>query len=484
MASPQTSGKSDGDGLRFFPVSVESLSDSELEMDLYIRHGSKAEPVLFRAVGLQFTPEDRAGLLRNTVEHLYIRTDQHRLYRKMLNGRLESVFLDSETESVERARFVRSACSRMIEDVFLLPGNTEAIESVVDVSKRFTSWSDSDPHTFGYLLDMSAHDYLTLTHMVTVGVGCGMLVKEMRPGDPDLMATAIQGGLLHDIGKRGLPTDLLNKEGKLSPQEWELLQRHPQIGFDELKSNAGVPQVVLDMTRDHHERLDGRGYPRGVGGGLIGFAARVCAVVDVFDALSAARPYRGAIHPLEVLKIMTDGAGSQFDGDILAVWSRIVRRILKEDPQRAPAADFPAAPQGGLDALCPKERFEGKIATSSATLVVGKAERRRFERFPCPSGIQAAFVHQGKSCPVLPGEVFDVRTLDLSKGGMCVEAPFPFSLNDVLILILPTKDGITLRRHVRCVRVRNRNGKWQCGLCFVSEAELSQNEGGASERAA
>ncbi len=310
MAQPQTGTTTSEGEPRFFPVSVESLSGAELEMDLYIRHGARAEPVLFRAVGLRFTEDDRAGLLRNAVEHLYVRMDQHRLYRKMLNGRLESVFLDTEVEATERARFVRSACSRMIEDIFDLPGNTDAVESVVDVSKQLTSWSDSDPHTFGYLLDMSAHDYLTLTHMVNVGVGCGMLVKELHPDDSDLMATAIQGGLLHDIGKRGLPAELLNKEGRLSPQEWEQLQRHPQIGYDELKSNAGVPQVVLDMTRDHHERLDGRGYPRGVGGGLIGFSARVCAVVDVFDALSASRPYRGAIHPLEVLKIMADGARS------------------------------------------------------------------------------------------------------------------------------------------------------------------------------
>ncbi len=84
----------------------------------------------------------------------------------------------------------------------------------------------------------------------------------------------------------------------------------------------------------------------------------------------------------------------------------------------------------------------------------------------------------------MPGEVFNVRTLDLSKGGVRIEASFPFSLNDLLVLILPTKDGKTLRRHARCVRVRNREGKWQCGLSFVSEAELNQSEGGGAERAA
>lgn len=474
-----------GEVPRYFPVSVESLSGAELEMDLYIKHGGRSEPVLFRAVGLRFTEDDRAGLLQNHVEFLYVRMDQHKLYRRMLNGRLEEVFADEGKHSTERARFVRSACTRMIEDVLIFPGHAEAVESVVDISKQFASWSESDPQTFGYLLDMSAHDYLTLTHMVNVGVGCGMLVKELEPNDPELMAVMIQGGLLHDIGKRGMPEALLNKEGRLEPREWEILKKHPMVGYDELKKHAGLPPAVLEMARDHHERIDGRGYPRGIRDGLISFAARICSVVEVYDALTSARPYRTPIHPLEVLKIMQEGAGTQFDPGCLAAWSRVVKRMIKEDPDRAPVSAFsPAPPQMTLENLAPRERPAPKAASSSAISIVGKSERRRFERFPLGTKVSAMFLHQGKASPVVPGEIFEATTLDVSKGGLRLETDFPFSLNDVLVLMLPTKEGKSLRRYGKVVRVRNRNGKWQHGICFVSEAELNQIEGGAGERAA
>lgn len=485
MPSESSNTPARAEAPRFFPVSVESLSGSELEMDLYIKHGGRPEPVLFRAVGLHFTDEDRSGLLRNSVQFLYVRSDQHKMYRRMLNARLEEIFADEDTHTTERARFIRSACSRMIEDVMLFPGNADAIESVVDISKQFASWSHSDPATFDYLLDMSAHDFLTLAHMVNVGVGCGMLVREMHPEDTEMLAVAIQGGLLHDIGKRGMPVELLNKEGRLSSKEWEAVKRHPQQGYDELKGHHGIPQFVLEMARDHHERIDGKGYPRGVRDGLISYAARVCSVVDVYDALTAARPYRAAIHPLDVLKIMADGDGTQFDSECLAAWSRVVKRMIKEDPERAPMAGFSAPPaQMNLENLSPREKVAPKAACASVASSAGKSERRRFDRFPLGTVINAMFIYQGKPCPVVPGEVFELRTTDVSKGGLCLECEYPFSLNDVLVLMLPTNNGKTLRRYAKVVRVRSRDGKWRHGVSFVSEGELSQIEGGASERAA
>lgn len=485
MASESSKSPARAEMPRFFPVSVESLSGSELEMDLYIKHGGRPEPVLFRAVGLHFTEEDRSGLLRNNVQFLYVRSDQHKLYRRMLNSRLEEIFADEGMHTAERTRFIRSACSRMIEDVLLFPGSADAVEGVVDIAKQFANWSHSDPGTFSYLLDMSAHDFLTLTHMVNVGVGCGMLVREMHPDDPELLAVAIQGGLLHDVGKRGMSPDLLNKEGRLDPKEWEILKRHPMQGYEELKEHHGIPQFVLEMARDHHERLDGKGYPRGVRDGLITYAARVCTVVDVYDALTAARPYRAAIHPLEVLKLMADGEGTQFDSECLAAWSRVVKRLIKEDPERAPVAAFTAPPaQMSLENLSPRERITPKVASSASASTVGKSDRRRFDRFPLGTMINAMFIYQGKQCPVVPGEVFELRTTDISKGGLCLECEYPFSLNDILVLMLPTNNGKTLRRYAKVVRVRSRNGKWRHGVSFVSEGELSQIEGGATERAA
>src|SRR6185295_12746978 len=106
---------------------------------------------------------------------------------------------------------------------------------------------------------------------------------------------------------------ILNKEGKLDPTEWAEVQKHPLLGFDELKIHASLPPIVPIMARDHHERIDGKGYPQGLSGDDIDFSARVCAVVDVYDAITAARPYRGPIAPVDALNMMREGRGTQFD---------------------------------------------------------------------------------------------------------------------------------------------------------------------------
>src|SRR5688572_28880555 len=98
--------------------------------------------------------------------------------------------------------------------------------------------------------------------------------------------------MLHDAGKRSIPEEILNKEGKLDPDEWSQIQQHPTLGYKELKLHPSLPDIVPLMARDHHERLDGKGYPNGIRGDDIEFPARVCAVVDVYDAITAARPYR------------------------------------------------------------------------------------------------------------------------------------------------------------------------------------------------
>src|SRR5262249_31286964 len=160
----------------------------------------------------------------------------------------------------------------------------------------------------------------------------------LKPDDPALMTAMVQGGMLHDVGKRGIPEGVLNKEGKLDPEEWALIQKHPSLGFAELSKHPSLPSVVPLMARDHHERMDGQGDPTGLRGGDTSCAGGVCAVVDVYDAITAARPYRGPIAPLDALKMMREGRGTQFDSEVFDAWAGLVEKLVREDPARAPAA--------------------------------------------------------------------------------------------------------------------------------------------------
>ncbi len=123
-------------------------------------------------------------------------------------------------------------------------------------------------------------------------------------------------GLLHDIGKIGIRDSVLQKPGRLTPEEFAHIQEHPVIG-DRLVSNVKALAHLRPGVRNHHERWDGRGYPDGLAGEAIPLQARVLAVADSCDAMMATRPYRPALPPERIDAVMVEGAGSQWDPQVI-----------------------------------------------------------------------------------------------------------------------------------------------------------------------
>ena len=126
---------------------------------------------------------------------------------------------------------------------------------------------------------------------------------------------------LHDVGKVGIPDAILLKPGRLEPDEWAVMRAHTTMGAQILAhSGSDVIQMGASIALAHHERWDGGGYPYGIGGQEIPLEARICAVVDFFDALTVDRPYRRAMPDDEVIQMMIDASGKHFDPDILGVF--------------------------------------------------------------------------------------------------------------------------------------------------------------------
>jgi HD-GYP domain-containing protein (c-di-GMP phosphodiesterase class II) len=476
--SAQPPDKNSNKQQRFLPVHIDSLDPQLLEMDLWIKHGSQAQPALYRAKGVEVNFNDIMRLREQRIQFLYICAGDHAVYRKQFIRKLDTVFKDSSKAIEEKAKIIRANCGKMIEDVLILPGQAEPVEAIADISRTFSSWISADPAQFSYLLEMSSHDFYTSMHMVNVGVGCGLLMKHLRPDETQMFTLAVQGGLLHDIGKRGIPENILNKGGRLEPDEWDMLKRHPQAGFEELSKQPGVPIIVLEMTRDHHERLDGKGYPSGRPADAISFPARVCAVVDVFDALTATRPYKGPTHPRDALKLMQEGVGTQFDKEVFEGWKSLIEKLLNDDPARTGQLKegenvfpFSEIVQGEEVKGNPAFQKVSDLVASGAEAGTLGSERRRHTRFPCNTPVKIKFLRQIKRYPAEIGAFFEVLVDDVSRSGVGIITPVPMARGDLLQIALPGKGGASIERIVQVVRVRSRrDGKWLNGLCFVDSA--------------
>ena len=149
----------------------------------------------------------------------------------------------------------------------------------------------------------------------------------LSPIECEIMSTASS---LHDVGKIGIPDSILQKPGKLTPEEWTIMKTHTTIGSDLL---AGSDSKYLDLGQKialtHHEKWDGSGYPNGLKGEKIPLAGRICGLCDVFDALTSKRPYKKAWPADEALEEIKRGSGSHFDPAVVDCFFRILPQIRK-----------------------------------------------------------------------------------------------------------------------------------------------------------
>ena len=160
-----------------------------------------------------------------------------------------------------------------------------------------------------------AHEY-TFLHSVSIGALMTAFCTHLKM-DADTARLAGLGGMLHDIGKTRTPLHILNKPGHLQPEEFDIVRRHPSDGYRILSDTQGIHQIQLDIALQHHERLNGVGYPQGLPGKQIAPMAKIAAIVDVYNALTSERCYHHAIPPTEALRRLLAWAGSEFDHELV-----------------------------------------------------------------------------------------------------------------------------------------------------------------------
>jgi HD-GYP domain-containing protein (c-di-GMP phosphodiesterase class II) len=160
------------------------------------------------------------------------------------------------------------------------------------------------------------HSERVRNYSVMAGLKLGFPMKDVE--------TLRLGAALHDLGKIGVNDAVLNKVERLTSDEWELIKRHPVIGYDVLSPTQFLSQEHLALVRSHHERLDGSGYPDGLEGNNINDLVRVLAVADCYDAMNSDRAYRQGMSPAEVAGELKRCGGDQLDGKITRLFIDLI----------------------------------------------------------------------------------------------------------------------------------------------------------------
>lgn len=191
-------------------------------------------------------------------------------------------------------------------------GNTVDVGGAKQLVQEISDSVARNPGALISLARLKKVDDYTYMHSVAV---CAMMVALAKQLGFDESQTRLAGlaGLMHDLGKAIMPMDVLNKPGKLTDAEFNVIKTHPMEGHKMLKGGMNVDPMVLDVCLHHHEKTDGSGYPKGLKGDEISLYAKMGAVCDVYDAITSNRPYKLGWDPAESLRKMAEWANGHFD---------------------------------------------------------------------------------------------------------------------------------------------------------------------------
>lgn len=290
--------------------------------------------------GIEFVRRFRAAPGREDIPLLMVTANDHVEVRHQA---LEAGANDFLTKPIDKAEFMARArnmlslrrSQRKLEDraVWLAEEVKKATAEILARERetviRLSKAADSrDPETGAHIQRM-AH----FSKLIAAGLG-------LSDADQELI---LEAAPMHDIGKVGIPDHILLKPGRLDPAEFEIMKRHSILGYDILNgSQSPMLQAAAQIALAHHEKYDGSGYPNGLKGEAIPIFARICAVGDVFDALTSERPYKKAWEDERAIAMLKDGSGTHFDPAcvtaFLADWAGVMEirvRFQDDENERA-----------------------------------------------------------------------------------------------------------------------------------------------------
>ena len=246
------------------------------------------------------------------------------------------------------------------DDFLRKPFNPEELRVRLRVAERITALESRDVFIFSLAKLAESRDTDTGAHLERIreyskllAEGLSELPKYENVIDADFVRTIYATSPLHDIGKVGIPDGILLKPGKLTADEYEIMKTHTLIGYEALESavkgnpSAKFFRFARDIVLTHHERWDGKGYPRGLMGEEIPLSGRIVSVADVYDALTTKRVYKPAFPHEQAVEIISEGRGTAFDPDVVDVFmegldevERIRARLEEDTSPEMPVAPF------------------------------------------------------------------------------------------------------------------------------------------------
>ncbi len=316
----------------YLPITPSSLrTNTTVGCDIFLLAKTTAEVryVLYCRGDAVFDDEKKNMLTAQKIKSLFIKKEEQQAFFEYLENNFQHIVSDTSIPAYERSKIVYGAATNLVKEIFNDP-KSGSVERAKGFAHNMVDYVIKDSKAAESLLKIAVHEYCTYTHSVNVAAVGTLFAQDLGMGVNDLKGLCA-GILLHDVGKTRISTDILNKKGKLTKEEFDIIKKHPELGVEVLEETGVEFKEERIVTLQHHENDDGSGYPYGLKKDEIHPCGKIARIIDVYDALTTKRSYADAIRPFAALKEMKEGMFHCFDTEL---FKEFIRFLGPYDPRR------------------------------------------------------------------------------------------------------------------------------------------------------
>jgi len=400
------------------------LLDKDLSFEVYLPPSAGHAPVLYHRNKRGFSTHDLDRIEQKGIGSLYIQSEDFHACEVALEKRLGTILTDPALQPAAKAIIAHTAGSSVARAITEAPAGARDFKRMTGVVDTLVDSLLVDPELTSYLLEMAGHERSTASHMMIVSSLAVALGAEVFGADAvETVRLLGIAGMLHDLGKLSVPSSILTKKGKLTRAELNILQQHPIESVRLIGSDPNVCARARQTILQHHERIDGQGYPLGIPSDELLPEAKVLTIVDAFHAMIGRRSYRASITPADANRILTSQAGKQFDPDMLKHWSALCARLSLESRNPAIRVSTPETEQ--VDEVASQQEHQPLPALPAVL-------DRRPTRHLCKGDSLIQCVHVGRLDGNDEAASFRALVHDLSRTGLCILAGMPIYRGELI----------------------------------------------------
>jgi HD-GYP domain-containing protein (c-di-GMP phosphodiesterase class II) len=291
---------------------------------LYLWNAATRQFQLYRDEGTEIKSTDVKRLAESGISTVYLDASEYGRFQEQLRASLSSTIADESVPASQRLGVLNEVVRDVLRETFRYESADQAVKQTSHLANHVVDLVCREDLIASELHSVLHFDYMTFTHSANVGYYTVMLAQALGYTERAVLQDIGTGALLHDIGKRGIPEQILLKPGALTAEERRVIQSHPTLGLVSLKNQDELNFGQLMMVYQHHERLNGSGYPVRHIGRDIHEWAKICAVADVFEALTSNRPYRRPLSIAAALEVMEQTEAQGLEPEFLRCWKMTI----------------------------------------------------------------------------------------------------------------------------------------------------------------